>query len=185
MVETLLASGVLCEFEDADLPPPNASINYDNALGPESSPRLEAQDLLAPLVRAVRLGNAGLVRLLLARGADANVGYHCDSRGLLPLPRRLHGWGDQGAEAVPRKVIFSCGRVVQLAMELGHDEIVRLLMESGADACLSQPVWDVQGHTCPLVPMAAWLEVTAGLEALRVSREIVIYSAIFPTLMPV
>ncbi|KAH6648208.1 kinase-like domain-containing protein [Truncatella angustata] len=171
IVETLLASGVRCEFEEADLASPLKMTNYDNALYANASPRLEAVDLLAPLVRAVRLGNTGLVRLLLAHGADANVGYHCDSGGSLPLPRRQHGWDYQRAEAVPRKVNFSCGRAAQLAMELGHDEIVRLLMASGADVRLPQPVWAVQGHTCPLVPRAVWLEVTAGLEELRVVIE--------------
>lgn len=172
MIKTLLASGVRCEFEEEDIPPPLlGTVNYDNEQGPGTCSRtLQAGDLIAPLVRAVRLGNVSLVRLLLAHGADVNVGYHCDSdTGLLPLPtQRQCGWEDEnGTKAGPRKVNFACGRVVQLAMELGHAGIVGLLIESGADVWLPQPVWAVQGHTCPLVPRTVWLDVTVGLAELK------------------
>lgn len=172
MVKTRLASSVRCEFEEEDLPPPLLdTVNHDNEQGPGTCSRtLQAGDLIAPLVRAVRLGNASLVRLLLAHGADVNVGYHCDSdTGLLPLPtRRQCGWEDEiGTKAGSRKVNFACGRVVWLAMELGHAGIVGLLIESGADVWLPQPVWAVQGHSCPLVPRAVWLDVTAGLAELK------------------
>lgn len=136
--------------------------------------RLEAGDLIAPLVRAVRLGNANLVQLLLAHGADTNVGYHCNSNtGLLPLITRRHqSWNrDEEAMAVPRKVNFACGRVIQLATELGHDEIVELLVGSGTDDRLPQPVWAGQGHTCPVVPRTVWLDVTIGLQERMVSAK--------------
>lgn len=90
VVETLLASGVRCEFQEVDLPPVKSSFNYDNDGVGMRSQRLEAHDLLA-LVRAARLGNANLVRLLLAHGADVNIDYHCDSNnGLLPRITRRH-----------------------------------------------------------------------------------------------
>lgn len=174
VVDALLTSGggVRCDFEAADVPPPSsrAATNFDN--GFTTGPRL-----LAPLVRAVRLGDARVVRRLLAHGADVDAGYHCDgATGLLPpLGRRPRGWDDDEdgggvvAAAAPRRVNFACGRAVQLARELGHDEIVGLLVGGGADVRRPQPVWAVEGHACPPVPRAAWLAVTVGLEEGRVT----------------
>lgn len=65
-------------------------------------------------------------------------------------------------------VSFSCGRVVQLAMELGQLEMVQLLLDSGADINLTQPVWDVAGHECDFASRAGYQRVTAGLR--RLSR---------------
>ncbi|KAF7536603.1 hypothetical protein G7054_g4421 [Neopestalotiopsis clavispora] len=162
IAETLLSSGVRCEFEEADLPIPRDPINRDKCDFPGPiGPVLEAHDFLAPLVRAVRLGNAGLVRLLLEHAADANIGYHCGSGHSLPLPHRRHSWKNG---TVPTVVNFACGRAVQLAMELGHDEIVRLLIQSGADVRLPQPCRINQYHTCPPVARAVWLEVISRLE---------------------
>lgn len=56
-------------------------------------------------------------------------------------------------------------------MELGHDENIRLLIESGADVRLPQPGWDVQSYTCPIVPKAVWLEATTALEELMITVE--------------
>lgn len=155
-------SGVRCEFEEADLPTPRDPINRDKCDFPGPiGPVLEAHDFLAPLVRAVRLGDTGLVRLLLEHAADANIGYHCGSGHSLPLPHRRHSWKNG---TVPTVVNFACGRAVQLAMELGHDEIVRLLIQSGADVRLPQPCRINQFHTCPPVARAVWLEVISRLE---------------------
>lgn len=49
-----------------------------------------------PLVRAVKIGDVSLVRLLLRSGADANVGYH-----------------DLHASLILKRIKFGCGRVIQ------------------------------------------------------------------------
>jgi serum/glucocorticoid-regulated kinase 2 len=56
-----------------------------------------------PVIR----GDADMMNLLLAHGADPNVGYHDPSFDLLDS-RPLH---------------VKCGRVIQLAMELGHRDL--------------------------------------------------------------
>jgi hypothetical protein len=50
-----------------------------------------------------------------------------------------------------------------IAMELGQREMVDLLLDSGADIGLQQPVW--RFHECSAVPRALHLRVTAGLRA--------------------
>ncbi|KAI1288838.1 hypothetical protein F5Y03DRAFT_404445 [Xylaria venustula] len=84
-----------------------------------------------PLVRAARLGGVDIVRLLLENGADPNVGYH-----------RLRGWGDDGKatgnNAIP-SVDFKCGTALLIAMENGHDEVVRLLLDHGASPAFGLP----------------------------------------------
>lgn len=65
-----------------------------------------------------------LVRLLLAHGADAIAGFH----GLdVTLPGQ-----DGGSWHVPPFRVV-CGRVAQLAMGLGQREVVRVLLDYGAD----------------------------------------------------
>jgi serum/glucocorticoid-regulated kinase 2 len=95
-----------------------------------------------------------LVRLLLANGADVNVGYHDLACQQYPQPTQIS---------------ISCGRVVQLAMDLGRQDIVHLLLDSGADINLKQPVW--RFHECWPVQRAVYLKVTAGLRAAAAARE--------------
>jgi serum/glucocorticoid-regulated kinase 2 len=71
IVNFLLANGVRCDFEESDrlTPVPRwAGCCFPSDLEPGES--------IPPLVRAVNLGNASLVQLLLAHGANVNVGYH-------------------------------------------------------------------------------------------------------------
>ena len=128
MVSLLLASGVRCDFEESDRPRPPHPLYYDICTLGEA-PRLQVDDFAPPLVRAVRLGNVELVRLLLPGGADANVGYH----GLLGRcgrqQQQQYGQDREMSMGGPR---FSCRRVVQLAMDMGYEDIVRLLIVVGA-----------------------------------------------------
>jgi serum/glucocorticoid-regulated kinase 2 len=99
------------------------------------------------------LGNTDLVRVLLANRADVNVGYHnlvCNHG------RHL-------------KTHMSCGRVVQVAMELQRQEIVDLLLESGADISLPQPVWPY--HECPGTPRNVYLRIMSGLRTAAATLE--------------
>ncbi|OBT56011.1 hypothetical protein VE04_03031 [Pseudogymnoascus sp. 24MN13] len=151
IVNILLASGVSCDFEESDRPIPPDPYFHQCTFG--IPPPLQEGDFIAPLVRAARAGNADMVRLLLANGADPNIGYHV-----------YHNQEYDGLNLVI-PIHFHCGWVVQVAMELRHLEIVQLLLDSGADVDLPQPVWPVRFHTCPLVPRSVYLRVTAGLEA--------------------
>ncbi|KAI3330136.1 hypothetical protein F4824DRAFT_515834 [Ustulina deusta] len=84
-----------------------------------------------PLVRAARLGSVEIVRLLLENGADPNVGYHL-----------LRGWGDDGkgtGDNAISSVEFTCGTALLIAMENGHDEVVRLLLDHGASPAFCLP----------------------------------------------
>jgi hypothetical protein len=58
---------------------------------------------------------------------------------------------------------FSCGRAVQLGMELKQSEIVHPLLSSGADIDLEQPVWDIAGHKCGFMSRVAYQRVIHGL----------------------
>lgn len=144
IVKILLANGVHCEFEESDRTAPR----HPDDIGQYFHDPLEATEFIPPLMRAVNLGNMDLVRVLLANGTDANIGYR-------DLSRDLRYPGTQMVEP--------CGRVIQLAMELGQREIVDLLLDSGADIGLQQPVW--RFHECLAVPRALHLRVTAGLRA--------------------
>ncbi|KAJ5541915.1 hypothetical protein N7535_004335 [Penicillium sp. DV-2018c] len=168
----LLTHGVCCDFEESDRPLPEDPLalrpGYDYSDHDEKL--LRAEDLTPPLVRAARLGNIALVKLLLAHGADANISYHdLGGRGR-PLP--VYGF-ERTDVLIPAN--FSCGRAVQIAMEMGHSEVVDLLLGAGADITLAHsawpiPAWPVPGHICQPVPRAVYVEVTAGLEAAVAKR---------------
>ncbi len=162
IVAALLANGVLPNFEESDQPRPRILRYHGPCAWPalNQGASLEARDFTPPLVRAARLGNAGLVRLLLAHGADVNAAYH-----VLYVPNKRKPW----EEPAP-PIQFSCGRAAQLAQELGHSEVVQLLLDSGADVSLPPPVWPVPKHTCPLIPRSVYLRVMVGLEALAAAR---------------
>lgn len=151
----LLANGVRCDFEDADRPPPQHPL--DN--GCYFRDLSEAKEFVSPLVRAVKQGDVELARLPLSHGADANVGYHNLSWNLVEM--------NQGRG----QIMFSCGRVVELAMELRQQKLVQLLLAGGADIGLVQPVWPVPGHDCQLVPKVVYQRVTAGLRAAVAARK--------------
>ncbi|EHK27181.1 uncharacterized protein TRIVIDRAFT_34258 [Trichoderma virens Gv29-8] len=148
IVNVLLANGATCEFEDSDRPPPPTECYF-----PEVYPE---DDYMPPLVRAVKLGSMELVRLLLAQGADVNVGYHDLT-------------GDLGFSPTSQIIDVRCGRVIQVAKELGRQDMVELFLEMGADIHLPQPTW--QFHDCPMIPRAVYFRVTAGLRELEVARE--------------
>ena len=150
VVEELLANGVSCDFTESDCPSPGRI----NDSGCEFYDASDPEGFLAPLVRAVRHGDIELTRLLLAHGANANVGYH----DLRWRPEPMLGGGEP--------VAFSCGRAVQLGMELKQLEIVLLLLSSGADIDLEQPIWDVAGHKCGFVSRAVYQRVIHGLRKL-------------------
>lgn len=168
MVATLLAAGdgdgdgVQCDFDEEDRPYPPAAAPAGGLMecGCCSEDISFPSEFVPPLVRAVREGSAPLVRLLLAHGADANVGFHdlpAEPSTMFRPPFRL-----------------SCGRVVQLAMSLGHREIVQLLLAAGADINLAQPIWS--GHTCEMIPRKEYLEITAGLRAAMAATTEVVQS---------
>lgn len=156
IVNALLENTFCCDFEESDLPPfPYPQPGNDGCTF-GGLPQLSAHDFTPALVRATRLGDAGLVQLLLAHGADPNVGYHF----LCGLDPELGGDQETVVSAD-----FACGRVVQLAMEKQHTEIVQLLLNNGADVTLPQPACHPPDHICPMVPRSTYLRVTSNLAA--------------------
>ncbi|KAF2634387.1 kinase-like protein [Massarina eburnea CBS 473.64] len=147
IVHALLSNGVLCDFEEWDRPPPHTG-NGCVFIDPS-----DPEGFLAPLIRSVKCANTELALLLLKHGANANSGYHNVQWGLERLypGERIH---------------FTCGRAVQLAMELDQLEMVKLLIESGANINLEQPVWCVEGHRCDFVSRAVYQRVTHRLRNL-------------------
>ena len=158
IINILLANGVKCDFEEADRPRFVSSYTeFDMGVGsPNVGDPSEPEEYTPALVRAVNLGDADLVRLLLAHGANVNVGYH-DMSSYLPggfSPRFNH-------------MFMECGRPIQLAMELGHEDLVRLLLENGADIDLAQPVW--RHHDCNMIPRVDYHRLTARLRSIAAS----------------
>ncbi|KAI1131228.1 kinase-like protein [Nemania abortiva] len=151
IAKMLLSAGVCCDFKLADLPPPPGDGCYFGG-----SASLQAWHFTSPLSIAARSGDIDLVRLLLAHGADANAGYHL-----------LTKWKNAFEDRVEiRPVHFSCGRPVQVAMEMGHSDVVKVLIEEGgADIWLPQPVSNMEDHTCSVIPRDVYLRVTAEIEA--------------------
>ncbi|KAF2452114.1 hypothetical protein P171DRAFT_479120 [Karstenula rhodostoma CBS 690.94] len=111
----LLTNGASCNFHDSD-PPGDKKPHFQG----EGQCSDDGLDFTPPLVRAVQHGNLEIARLLAAQGADVNAEYH----NLKP--------------GYDKNINFTCGRVVQLAMELGPLEMARLLVESGADVHTAQ-----------------------------------------------
>ncbi|KAL2359028.1 hypothetical protein RJZ56_008140 [Blastomyces dermatitidis] len=167
IVNTLLANGVQCDFEESDRPLPDRRFFSDRDTTPDQPTPLQAERFAPPLLLAVTSGNADLVKALLAHGANPHAPYH----GVRGLRRDHDGSGLKVAAS------FTCGRVIQLAMEYWQNsEIVQLLLDAGADISLHHPVWPVPvwpvgGHVCEPVPRAVYLEVTAGLEAAMAERK--------------
>ncbi|KAK8139052.1 hypothetical protein PG984_002432 [Apiospora sp. TS-2023a] len=164
---------VRCDFEDGDHPPIDSDYisRWPAECSIGSTDPAVPTDFTPPLVRAVRFGNAGLVRALLAHGADPNVGYH---RPHITIPNGYYDTGEK-PEGHPPYPQIECGRPAQLAMELhGHGEVVRSLLEAGADVMLPRPVAhspdSLPMHTCKLPLRGVYLEVTAALEAAVAQR---------------
>ncbi|KAM0259142.1 hypothetical protein ACHAQJ_003514 [Trichoderma viride] len=111
MVQLLLANGARCDFEDGDRPLPENGLEG----GCHFYDIFEPTEFMPPLVRAIKLDDIGLIRLLLQHGANANVGYH-----------------DLTAEEGIKHIRFACGRVIELAMELKRHEAIKLLLAAGA-----------------------------------------------------
>ncbi|KAH8808665.1 putative serine/threonine-protein kinase ypk [Xylogone sp. PMI_703] len=163
-VNTLLANGVKCDFEEGDRPIPTDHYSESDfemnatTMGDASGP----EDYMPPLIRAIQLGDADMVRLLLAHGANVNIGYHGLS---IPVGSGLASYYNRN--------YVECGRPVQLAMELGHEDLVRLLLENGANIDLPQPVWWVQPawrrHNCKMIPREVYHQITARLRCIAAS----------------
>ncbi|KAH8696517.1 hypothetical protein BGW36DRAFT_428522 [Talaromyces proteolyticus] len=153
IVNILLANGVKCDFEDSDQPPePGPCVpDWDWNLNTLIEAKSEPDQYIPPLVRAVLLGDVHLVQLLLSYGADANIGYH-NLVGSLP-----------DSFIISDHLNMRCGRPIQLAMELGHLDVIQLLLGYGAEIDLAQPVW--QHHHCKMIPRAAHHEITAQLRS--------------------
>ncbi|KAG2413106.1 hypothetical protein HFD88_010665 [Aspergillus terreus] len=165
---TILLShaGVVCDFEESDRPLPHHPYNwdYDSNLSRVFKP----EDFTPPLVRAARLGDLELVTLLLKHGADPNVAYH-----------DLGGWTgrnpEDGSHRIPLRdsripTMFSCGRAVHIAMEMGYPDVVRALIDAGADTDLPLPAWGVPAHVCLPIPRVAYLEIVRGLRDIVAER---------------
>ncbi|KAH7123351.1 protein kinase [Dactylonectria estremocensis] len=154
IVRLLLANGVRCDFEEADRPLPQHPLDNGCYFYNLSEP----EEFMPPLARAVKQGNVDLAQLLLSHGADVNTGYHDLSWGLAEMYQEEEG------------IMFSCGRAVELAMQLRQPEMVELLLASGARIDLPQPAWLVPGHKCAVVPRSVYQRVTAGLRMAVAAR---------------
>ncbi|EAT81126.1 hypothetical protein HBI56_104630 [Parastagonospora nodorum] len=148
IVKAVLDHSICCDFEDTDRPFPRPANCTDWFLF-ELSDHDGSLGSLSPLVGAVKHGDIEIVRLLLGHGANSNVAYH-------DYPQQMAISREGGA------VGFSCGRAVQLGMELGRFDIVRVLRSNGADIGLERPVWDVRDHRCEAVPREVWQRVVWG-----------------------
>ncbi|KAJ4286974.1 hypothetical protein N0V90_012854 [Kalmusia sp. IMI 367209] len=114
----LLSHGTRCDFEDAGIPVP---ADLDDPDGDTFQDPSDPRDFTPALVSAVLNRDVDIARMLLAHRANPNLGYHGVRSG-------MHGL-----------IAFSCGRIVQLAMELRLFGMVQLLLEFGVDIGLAAP----------------------------------------------
>jgi serum/glucocorticoid-regulated kinase 2 len=157
IINILLANEVRCDFEDSDRPLSSVVPDHEGGVELDTwsmtcGDRSEPAEYLPPLIRAVILSDEELVRLLLAHGANINIGFHDLDMHLLP-----DHW----------PIDISCGRPIQLALELGHHNLVRLLLDNGADIDIAQPV--LQHHNCEMIPRVAYHQIISRLRSLTSS----------------
>ncbi|KAK0385666.1 hypothetical protein NLU13_6843 [Sarocladium strictum] len=155
IVETLLANGVRCDFEESDRAKPvvasGSELSGQCTFTGESD---QPDECLPPVVAAISSHETELLRLLLAHGANPNVGYH--------------GLSMVRFTTLDRELSVECARAIQLAMALEYDDMVQILLDSGADIDLAQPVWV---HQCEMIPSTSYLKITAGLRAAVTKRD--------------
>ncbi|KAH8627345.1 hypothetical protein IG631_17113 [Alternaria alternata] len=140
----LLEHGTRCDFEDGDIPIP---ADVDDPDGDTFDDPLVLGQFTPALVYAALNHDAAMARILLNRGANPNLGYHGIHRGM--------------------RSAFSCGRIVELAMDLRFVEMVQMLLDHGADIGRAPPVWYAQGHECEFVPRSVYQRVMAALRAIQ------------------
>lgn len=153
MVTLLLSKGAECDFKETDRPQPRRADQECCFVEEISSP----SPFIPPLVRAVKLGNLKLVKLLLAHGADPNAGFHDFPSLSLPGPS-IEEWS---------RPVIRCGTVIQLAAYLGHQDLVRLLLDAGADISLPWPVW--RYHECMMIPRERYFKITLSLRMAEIA----------------
>lgn len=150
-VRVLLRHGVRPDFEDGDLLGPDPG-DWGYVCGYGSSrEHADPGVFIPPLVYAVLKDDFEITEMLLAHGADANVGYHGVGRCSELLAKCQDGIG------------LSCGRVVKGVAEQRLYHMVRLLVQYGTDVGRETACWDVPGHVCSPVPRGVYLRVTAML----------------------
>lgn len=123
VVKTLLKNGVNCNFEEDDIrsPPPIPqprgpgviACSYPMKISPKQN-----GEFIPPIVHAVQARNLRLVQILLSYGADVNTSY-----------RQLRD----------TKSKLCCGRILDLAKDLGHQQIADFLLKCGAQPDLGRP----------------------------------------------
>ncbi|KAF7537513.1 hypothetical protein G7054_g3668 [Neopestalotiopsis clavispora] len=149
MVRMLLNAGVRCDFRDSDRP--SLPAGRDGCTFGESDNEItEPPEFLPPLVRAVKLGDEDLVKMLLGGGADANVGFHDNEVGV-----------SKALSTTLQYPTITCGRAVQLAIALDHESIAQILIDRGADIDVPAPV--LRCHECRPMDRSTYLNVTARL----------------------
>jgi serum/glucocorticoid-regulated kinase 2 len=140
----LLEHGTRCDFEEGDIPIP---ADVDDPDGDTFNDPLVLGQHTPALVYAVLNHDVAMARILLTHRANPNLGYHGIHCGM--------------------RSAFSCGRIVELAMDLRFVEMVQMLLDHGADIGLVSPVWYARGHDCGLIARAVYQRVTASLRAIQ------------------
>lgn len=151
MVRILLDASVFCDFHEYDRP--CLPSKRDGCTFGESANEItEPPEFLPPLLRAVKLGDEDLVKMLLAGGADPNVGFHDNDVGIYQAP----------STTTSHHPPITCGRAVQLAIALGHESIGQILIDAGADIDILASV--LRCHKCRPIYRPTYLKVTARLK---------------------
>lgn len=137
VVKILLENGVSCNFEEDDIrsPPPIPETHgpgFITCRYPIS--RKQNGEFIPPIVHAVHAGNLRLVQLLHSHGADVNTGY-----------RQLR----------VTKSKFCCGKILDLAKDVGHQHIAGFLLKCGAQPGLERPP-DKESMSCNGVACPVW-----------------------------